>query len=159
VETLSGIGSLGFTFTVRESGEDKEHNLAGDGPLAILKWSDLTIGATNAFEGESMVVAEAMLALVGEDACAECTRLALENLDFGSLSSATEDDAHTAASYPAWRASHHFDFPPGVRRLVTSAVWRHDGAHRRVKGCRSLLPCEHSLPRAAHASCFRARFD
>ena len=99
VEVLSGVGSLGFSFSVRESSEEDEHqgdehDLADGGPLAVLAWANLTVGADELLEGEAMIVAERMLSLVGDGYCDECVARSLHILDFGSLSNATDDEEH-----------------------------------------------------------------
>lgn len=103
VEVLSGIGSLGFSFFVRESSEDdehqgEEHDLADGGPLAVLAWADMTVGAEELLEGEAMIVAERMLSLVADGYCDDCTARSLRILDFGSLATATDDEGHAATA-------------------------------------------------------------
>ncbi len=90
IETLSGIGSLGFSFNVRES-HDSPDELASDGPLAVLSWSNRTIGDEEGFDGEPMVVADTMFDIVRESYCEEHGVQAIENLDFGSLAAVTDD--------------------------------------------------------------------
>jgi hypothetical protein len=91
-EILSGLGSLGFVFEVREEDPDDEHDLAGTGPLAVISWNNLST-VDEAFEGEPLAVAETTLGLVLENYCEEHGRQTIiDRMDFSALASSTKTE-------------------------------------------------------------------
>jgi hypothetical protein len=93
-EILSGLGSLGFVFEVREEDPDDKHDLAGTGPLAVISWNNLST-VDEAFEGEPFAVAETTLKLVLDNYCEEHGRATIvDRLDFSALASSTKTE-HT----------------------------------------------------------------
>jgi hypothetical protein len=90
-EILSGVGSLGFRFSLRDEDPADEHDLARDAPLVVLSWDNRS-GIEDLYDDEEMVVVDAMLTLVREDFCEEHGREAIERLDFRSLATATQAD-------------------------------------------------------------------
>lgn len=97
-EILSGLGSLGFVFNLRDD-EPADHDLAGSGPLAVVEWHNLS-AAAESYEGEPLAVAEAMLKCVTDNYCEEHGREAVVgHMNFSALASSTQTD-HVHESEP-----------------------------------------------------------
>ncbi len=94
IGALSGLGSLGFVFYVRDE-ESNDHDLAGSGPIAVITWHNLSVTNEEAFEGQPLVVANAMLGLATDNYCEEHGREAIvDHLNFSALASSTKTE-HT----------------------------------------------------------------
>ncbi len=92
---LGNLTSLGFSARIRDDDENEES--LGRAEMLVLEWANMDVDAVDDEQDEylSMAVAEGMVSLVTDGRCLECSRTALQRLDFGQLSAVTaEDEEH-----------------------------------------------------------------